>query len=222
MVNSYTRGVLLAQMKKRDELVKLKEDYEKLKEVYLETAYTSLSEDEAKFLENYKAGKYGKGLNLLIEQNVISLQGLLPKVNLWYSRRSNTKENIDKLRELGFDTDLLTGLNLNANYDVHGDLARALLEFSSINYKETPIPLFIGVEPIGTDIEELKKRCKKEVYNKFHEATKNYIKSMLTAVTLLGELDFLLVRNSVNLEYMKKNFVELYNLYEDGKGKMYN
>jgi hypothetical protein len=209
-------------MKKRDELVKLKEDYEKLKEVYLETAYTSLSEDEAKFLENYKAGKYGKGLNLLIEQNVISLQGLLPKVNLWYFRRSNTKENIDKLRELGFDTDLLTGLNLNANYDVHGDLARALLEFSSINYKETPIPLFIGVEPIGTDIEELKKRCKKEVYNKFHEATKNYIKSMLTAVTLLGELDFLLVRNSVNLEYLKKNFVELYNLYEDGKGKMYN
>jgi hypothetical protein len=209
-------------MKKRDELVKLKEDYEKLKEVYLETAYTSLSEDEAKFLENYKAGKYGNDLSLLIEQNEISLQGLLPKVNLWYSRRSNTKENVDKLIELGFDTDLLTGLNLDANYDVHSDLAHTLREFSSIYYKETPIPLFIGVEPIGTDIEELKKRCKKEVYDKFHEATKNYIKSMLAAVTLLGELDFLLVRNSVNLEYLKKNFVELYNLYEDGKGKMYN
>ena len=223
MVNETTRAILLAQMKNRDELVKLKEDFEKLKEVYQETAFSSLTEDEARFLENYKEGKYGKDLNLLKEQDGIGLQGLLPRVKVdWnWSRRAISIENMEKLRDLGFETERLTGIDLESNYYVKCDVARFLHEFSTFKFKE-PVPLFLGVEPTGFEIEAFKKRCKKDVYDKFHEATKNYIKSLLASATILGELDFFLVRNSVNLEYLKKNFIELYNLYEDGKSKMYN
>ena len=51
MVNSNTRGILLAQMRKRKELVKLSETFEKLQQIYFEVAFESMSEDEAKLYD---------------------------------------------------------------------------------------------------------------------------------------------------------------------------
>ena len=59
------------------------------------------------------------------------------------------------------------------------------------------------------------------LFDKFIEITKQYVHEMLVAATLLQELGFFLDREDITLDFIKKNYPELYKTYEDGKEESY-
>ena len=215
MVNSNTRGILLAQMRKRKELVKLSETFEKLQQIYFEVAFESMSEDEAKLYDLVVNGKLNNLKEILIVQDTIDLSYLLPRI--FVHMHINMKPIVDDLNELGIETELLTGINVNY---LDEDFNKILQPFVTITFKQ-PVPLFLGKQPNAGSIEKFKNRCPKPVFDKFIEITKQYVHEMLVAATLLQELGFFLDREDVSLDFIKKNYPELYKTYEDGKEESY-
>ena len=188
-------------------------DFNILQKVYYDTAITSLSEDERKFYELVKAGKFKK--DVLIVQSNISLLGLFPSIDFsGYSYYSTTysADNLKTIKSLGFKVGLLT----NVSHHVERDVSIQLYKFLGFDFQE-PVPRFLGVAPIGNDILEFKKRCPQEIYKNFFKVTENYIESIREVTTILQEINTFLLRDEVNLDYLKKNFQELYKLYEDGR-----
>lgn len=215
MVNSNTRGILLAQMRKRKELVKLSETFEKLQQIYFEVAFESMSEDEAKLYDLVVNGKLNNLKEILIVQDTIDLSYLLPRI--FVRMHINMKPIVDDLNELGIETELLTGINVNY---LDEDFNKILQPFVTITFKQ-PVPLFLGKQPNAGSIKKFKNRCPKPVFDKFIEITKQYVHEMLVAATLLQELGFFLDREDVSLDFIKKNYPELYKTYEDGKEESY-
>ena len=217
MITDHTRAILLTQLKKRAELIKLNECFERLKVVYFELAFESLSEEESEFYTLAKRGVFGDDEYILITQSRMDLSRLLPAVRLnGYFRGDNSV--YDNLKGLGYSVDLLTGIT-------HSDLSSVskyyLTSYTYFDFPE-PVPLFLGVQPTWQDLEKFKLNCKKELYNKFFEVTNDYLKSFLVVATILGELDSFLSRGEVTVAYLNKNFKELYNLIEDGKKECNN
>jgi hypothetical protein len=222
---------LLTQIIKRDELTRLAKDFEVLKEAYIELAIDTLSADERKYYDLVMNGIFGKeNINkYLYFQKDIELQGFFPRLHLYgvsryYSNVRDIKENYEGMKNLGFDVELKTGiLQTNSLLDLDLDYlsARCLSPYLYFQFPENT-PLFIGSCPNYKDIARLKSSSSKKDYDRFFEVTNNYIKSMLTVATLLGELDFFLNQSEVTLAYLKSNFKELYKLYEDGKEECNN
>lgn len=216
MVIGNTREILLAQMRKRKELVKLSETFEKLQQIYFEVAFESMSEEEAKLYDLVVNGKLNNVKEILIVQDTINLSYLLPRI-VYLQHGMNIKSVVDDLNELGIETELLTGINVNY-FDE--DYNKILQPFVTITFKQ-PVPLFLGTRPNAKSIKEFKNRCPKPVFDKFIEITKQYVHEMLVAATLLQELGFFLDREDITLDFIKKNYPELYKTYEDGKKEPY-
>lgn len=222
MVTINVRRTILSQiMKTNKEAVKLKRDHELLCQVYQETAFDSLSDDERKFYDLVVSGKIESSI-LLKQREHIYTWGLFPGIyntvnyNGYYA--SHSEDNIKARNELGItkeDTDLYTKVAHNLFPEVY----EILYPLFTIKF-EGLVPILFDTATINwKSINYLKARCPKKVFTKFIEATKEYVRSMSNVATILQEVNSLLQRDEVTLGYLRKNFQELSKLYEDGKEK---
>lgn len=218
MVTDITKRILLTQLlNTREELIRLKSEYESFKETFKSLAFKTLTKEEKKFIELTKSGNLPD--NILLMSSDVNLSYLFPFAS-WLRRGWN---GYDLSAE---DIDLLKSLNIpiedfdNIRY-ADGLLTSILADFLMFRF-DTPIPKLLDISWSITpkSLIDLKKRISTEQFDELLTSIVSFANSFYEGAFILIEIKKFLDRGDVTLDYLKKNFTELYNIYEDGRKKI--
>lgn len=217
MAQDRIRAKILQQLEKeRPEFQDFLKKIGEFKEALITIAFGRLTPDEKALWDLYQEGKIS---NETIETNTnVDISGLFPYIMIdrgRYYHFTDTRRLLrEALREAGlpYYLPIMANSNLIGLTDFEGN--RIIRENMTINL-ETEVPDILSFSFSSPKVwKEAKKELSPELYTYLHESTKNLIEATQKVISIIVVLNNLLLRKDVTLEYLSKNYKELYQVYE--------